>query len=153
MIPMLDRIFKIKHCTRLITSWITLVCLSFSLILMLQGTLSASEDSTPSSEIIDAELVEGSWARTDGGYVLELSNIAGDGTLTAAYYNPRPINVFQAFWVTIDGTLRVSVELRDINYPGSKYNLQYDPGTDRLQGTYFQALEQQRYEIEFVRNR
>jgi hypothetical protein len=45
------------------------------------------------------------------------------------------------------------VELRDINYPGSKYNLHYDPKTDRLKGNYFQALERQNYEVEFVRVR
>ena len=33
----------------------------------------------------------------------------------------------------------------------SKYNLQYDPGFDRLKGTYFQAVEKQTYNIEFVR--
>ena len=42
-------------------------------------------------------------------------------------------------------------EQRDVNYPGSTYNLQYDPETDRLKGTYFQAVERQTFEIQFVR--
>jgi hypothetical protein len=41
--------------------------------------------------------------------------------------------------------------LRDINYPGSTYNLLYDPTSDRLKGKYFQAVAGQTYEVEFVR--
>jgi hypothetical protein len=33
------------------------------------------------------------------------------------------------------------------------YNLQYDPASDRLKGTYFQAVEKQIYDIEFVRTK
>ena len=43
------------------------------------------------------------------------------------------------------------VELRDVNYPGSTYRLIYDGGRDVLTGTYFQALQQQTFEVEFVR--
>jgi len=101
----------------------------------------------------EAKLLEGSWIRTDGGYVLELHNIANDGSLTASYFNPQSIKVFQSFWTTDEGALAVFIELRDVNYPGSKYSLRYDPAADRLQGRYFQAIEQQLYEIEFVRHR
>jgi hypothetical protein len=69
----------------------------------------------------------------------------------AAYFNPRSINVSKAELKRRDGMLTVFVELRDVNYPGSKYNLQYDPRLDRLIGTYFQAVEKQTYDIEFVR--
>jgi hypothetical protein len=31
----------------------------------------------------------GQWVRPDGGYVLELKEIGDDGSLKAAYYNPR----------------------------------------------------------------
>ena len=61
------------------------------------------------------------WVRPDGGYVLELRNVKKDGSLTAAYYNPRPIRVFRAEASGKDGTLSVFVELRDVNYPGSTY--------------------------------
>lgn len=50
-----------------------------------------------------------------------------------------------------DGALTVFVELRGANYPGSAYSLRYDPKTDRLIGTYFQAVQRQTYDIEFVR--
>ena len=99
----------------------------------------------------DAQILEGRWIRPDGGYVLELGEIKKDGSLKASYFNPRPIKVFSAKWSRKEGKINVFVELRDINYPGSKYNLQYDPKSDRLKGTYFQAVEKQTFDIEFVR--
>jgi hypothetical protein len=45
------------------------------------------------------------------------------------------------------------VELRDMNYPGSIYRLRYDKATDRLKGTYFQAVERRTFNIEFMRAR
>ena len=95
----------------------------------------------------------GRWFRPDGGYVLELSDCAPDGVLMAAYFNPRPINVARGEWKLQDGQLRVFVELRDVNYPGSTYTLAYDPATDRLAGVYFQAVQRQRFEVEFQRTR
>lgn len=97
--------------------------------------------------------LEGKWVRPDGGYILELKNIRNDGTMTAAYFNPRPIRVFRAEAANKDGTITVFVELRDVNYPGSTYKLQYDPATDRLKGNYFQAVQRQTFDIEFVRSR
>ncbi len=99
----------------------------------------------------DVQLLEGRWIRPDGGYVLELGEIKKDGNLKASYFNPRPINVFSAKWSRKEGKINLFVELRDVNYPGSKYNLQYDPKSDRLQGTYFQAVEKQTFNVEFVR--
>ena len=99
----------------------------------------------------DLQRLEGRWVRLDGGYILELWDIRKDGDVSAAYYNPRSINVFSAKWSRKEGKINLFVELRDINYPGSKYNLQYDPKSDRLKGTYFQAVEKQTFNIEFVR--
>jgi hypothetical protein len=100
----------------------------------------------------DLRRLEGRWLRPDGGYLLELRDAKKDGTLKAAYFNPRPINVLTAKWGRKDGAITVFVELRDVNYPGSTYHLQYDPKSDRLTGTYFQAVEKQTYTIEFVRS-
>jgi len=99
----------------------------------------------------DLQRLEGQWVRPDGGYVLELREIKKDGSVTAAYFNPRPIKVFSAKWSRKEGRINLFVELRDVNYPGSKYNLQYEQVSDRLKGTYFQAVEKQTYNIEFVR--
>jgi hypothetical protein len=99
----------------------------------------------------DVQRLEGRWVRPDGGYILELRDFKKDGKVTAAYFNPRPIKVYSAKWSRKEGKINLFVELRDVNYPGSKYNLQYDPKTDRLKGTYFQAVEKQTFNIEFVR--
>ncbi len=104
-----------------------------------------------SQGLTDVQRMEGRWVRPDGGYVLELSEIKKDGGLKASYSNPRPINVFSATWSRKEGKINLFVELRDINYPGSIYSLQYDAATDRLKGTYFQAVEKQTFSIEFVR--
>jgi hypothetical protein len=101
----------------------------------------------------DFQRLEGRWVRPDGGYILEVSEIKKDGSVSAAYFNPRSIKVFRATWSRKGGKINLFVELRDVNYPGSKYNLQYDPKADRLKGTYFQAVERQTFNIEFVRGK
>lgn len=101
----------------------------------------------------DVQRLEGRWIRPDGGYVLELHEIKADGTLKAAYFNPRPINVHEATYRIRQGKISLFVELWDINYPGSKYHLRYDSKTDCLKGNYFQAIERQNYEVEFMRVR
>lgn len=49
------------------------------------------------------------------------------------------------------GELKVFVELRDINYPGSTYNLTYDRTRDLLHGVYFHAVAGQKYDVAFKR--
>ena len=149
----LRQISGIKLDTKLITGCLTLAWFCFSVFLTFPGTVSAEEGSSQAALDAEEKLLEGSWVRSDGGYVLELRNIENEGTLTAAYFNPRQIRVWQAFWTIDEGSVALFVELRDINYPGSKYSLRYDPITDQLKGVYFQAVGQQIYEIEFVRNR
>ena len=94
----------------------------------------------------------GRWLRADGGYVLALSDPTPEGQLKALYFNPRPINVSRAEWKLKDGLLRVFIELRDVNYPGSTYTLTYLPENDQLSGIYYQALQRQRFEVVFVRS-
>ena len=98
-----------------------------------------------------ARSLQGRWTRPDGGYVLEIRSVAADGKLDAAYFNPRPIRVAAARAFREGSTIRVTVELRDENYPGSTYNLSFDPRTDRLSGDYYQAVARQHYPIFFVR--
>jgi hypothetical protein len=93
----------------------------------------------------------GRWMRPDGGYVLEIKGVKPGGKLDAAYYNPSPIHVARAEASQGGGAIRVFVELRDVNYPGSTYTLSYDPTRDRLQGEYYQAVAQERYAVFFVR--
>jgi hypothetical protein len=95
----------------------------------------------------------GRWLRPDGGYVLALSDPTSEVQLKAVYFNPRPINVSRAEWKLKDGLLSVFIELRDVNYPGSTYTLDYSPKTDKLTGIYFQAALGQRFEVEFERTK
>jgi hypothetical protein len=98
-----------------------------------------------------ARSLKGRWTRPDGGYVLEIRSVTADGKLDAAYFNPRPIHVADARASREGSTIRVYIELRDENYPGSTYNLRFDPQSDRLSGDYYQAAARQRYPIYFVR--
>ena len=124
--------------------------------LWLMAEAASAQGGKPSKQSLgetDVQRLAGRWARPDGGYILELRNIHKDGGLDAFYFNPRPIKVFQAVWTRREGKISVMVELRDVNYPGSTYNLQYDPETDRLKGTYFQAVERQTFDVQFVRSK
>jgi len=100
---------------------------------------------------LDPTVLEGRWQRPDGGYVLELSGVGPAGQVKAAYSNPQPIHVSQAKWQEQGGRLGLFVELRDANYPGCTYTLEYQAETDQLVGLYFQAALRQQFDIEFVR--
>ena len=110
------------------------------------------ENNAAAAEPDPSKLI-GRWLRPDGGYLLELSDPAPDGRLTAAYFNPRSINVSRAQWHLKDGYVVVLVELSDVNYEGSTYLLAYDPKTDRLAGIYFQAILKQQFEVVFQRTK
>jgi hypothetical protein len=97
------------------------------------------------------ERLVGRWVRPDGGYVLEIRSVSAEGVVDASYLNPRSIRVARAEARRMGDALTLFVELRDVNYPGSTYQLVYDPGRDLLVGKYFQALQQQTFEVEFVR--
>jgi len=93
----------------------------------------------------------GRWQRTDGGYIIDIRRVAADGAMEAGYFNPRPINVFQAKASEFKQHLKVEVELRDTGYPGSSYTLLYDPDKDILLGFYYQAVQKQNFDVIFVR--
>jgi hypothetical protein len=95
--------------------------------------------------------LKGRWQRPDGGYVIDIREVAADGKMSAAYFNPRPINVSQAEAALDGNTLKVFIELRDVNYPGATYRLSYDPGSDQLRGVYHQPALQQIFQVFFVR--
>ena len=95
--------------------------------------------------------LKGRWLRPDGGYILEIRAVDSSGKIDAAYLNPKPINIAKAEATRDDSTLKVFVELRAPNYPGSNYTLTYDPQHDQLRGIYFQAVERQNFNVFFVR--
>ena len=95
--------------------------------------------------------LKGNWVRPDGGYILELRSVEDGGKIAASYSNPRPINVSKAE-ASQDGlATKVFIELRDVNYPGSTYDLTYNSQADQLQGIYYQAALQQQFDVYFVR--
>ena len=94
----------------------------------------------------------GRWLRPDGGYILEIKSMdATTGQMDAGYFNPNPINVSKAEASREGATVKVFVELRAPNYPGSTYTLTYDPATDHLTGMYFQAALKQQFDVDFER--
>lgn len=105
----------------------------------------------PSAAAVAPEKLIGRWVRPDGGYVVEITAVTPDGRLQAGYFNPSPINVSLAEWTREGDAIRVLVELRAPNYPGSTYKLLLRPGEDRLTGQYYQAATGQTFDIEFVR--
>jgi hypothetical protein len=104
-----------------------------------------------SDSTADFQTLQGRWQRADGGYVIDIRNVDPSGKLAAGYFNPRPINVAKAEASRDGETVKVFIELRDANYPGSTYNLIYIPADDRLTGTYFQAIERATYDVYFTR--
>jgi len=112
-----------------------------------------NENQEESKYISDTKLTAalGKWQRTDGDYLIELSNIKTDSTLEAAYLNPNPIHVSETAWKVNDGYIYFFIKLDDEGYPGSFYSLGYYPEEDRLYGFYYQALQQQQYDVIFER--
>ena len=99
----------------------------------------------------DFQKLKGQWLRPDGGYVIEINSVDDSGKMDAAYLNPNPIHVAKAEASRDGATTKVFLELRDVNYPGSTYTLVYEPQSDQLKGIYYQAAQQQNYEVFFVR--
>jgi hypothetical protein len=115
------------------------------------GANAAASPSAAVASKADLQRLKGRWVRPDGGYLLEIRAVDGSGKLDASYSNPRPINVSAARASRDGETIKVFIELRDVNYPGSTYDLTYDPQSDSLNGIYYQAALQQRFEVVFSR--
>jgi hypothetical protein len=95
----------------------------------------------------------GKWQRSDGTYILEIVSADESGKLTARYFNPNPINVEKAEWKILKNSLFIQVILRDVNYPGSAYTLEYSAEKGYLYGNYFQAVEKTNYDVMFIRTK
>jgi len=99
------------------------------------------------------KLLKGKWLRSDGTYTIEIFSIKDNGVMDAGYFNPNPINVSKSGWYYRDGDIVYEIIMKDINYPGSKYNLIYDKKNDCLVGNYFQAVQGINYDVLFTRNK
>jgi hypothetical protein len=97
------------------------------------------------------EKLKGRWLRDSGGYVIEIRGVGPGGKLEAAYFNPKSIHVGKAEASQVGTAVKVLIELRDVNYPGSTYTLVHDATNDRLVGRYFQAVTGETFDVYFVR--
>ena len=136
---------------KLILSFALVVILLIVIVVIL--TEEPSDSVSTSAKTIDKNLLVGNWLRTDSDYRLQISEVNEDFTLKAKYFNPNPINVGVAKWEESNGNLKIIIELRDVNYPGSTYTLSYLPGREVLAGEYYQAVEGLTFYVEFTRNR
>jgi hypothetical protein len=99
----------------------------------------------------DFKILIGNWRRIDGGYVLDIRSIDSEGRMDAGYFNPRSVHVSRAEASRAKSKIGVTVELRDIGYPGSTYTLVYSPEKDALFGYYFHAASGQYFDVLFIR--
>ncbi|HWI58101.1 MAG TPA: hypothetical protein VNZ22_12805 [Bacillota bacterium] len=113
----------------------------------------ATSTNTAAAPAIKPEFqkLTGKWLRPDGGYILEIKSVDAEGKLEAGYFNPDPITVSKAVALRDSQGTQVVIELRDVNYPGCLYRLKYDPKSDQLYGTYYQAAMDQTFDITFGR--
>jgi hypothetical protein len=121
--------------------WLAFSRLPILILLVMTGIASAA----------DLSPLVGRWQRTDGGYVIEIRNIAQDGKIAAGYFNPRPINVEKAQASKEKEIIKVEITLRDVGYPGSAYTLVYVAEKDVLLGYYYHAVSRQYFDVLFVR--
>ena len=136
------------------TIYISATATMFLVVILIILLTNNTEDSLQSNrKSADKNLLVGEWVRTDAGYLIKIININVDGTFETQYFNPKPINVGEANWEESHGNLTITVELRDVNYPGSTYTLSYLPDRDILAGDYYQAVQGATFYVEFARNK
>jgi uncharacterized protein (DUF2147 family) len=100
---------------------------------------------------ISIDVLKGTWVRPDGGYVILIKSAGQNGQLEAMYYNPNPLPFAKALASRKGATLSAFFELQAGGYAGSNYQLSYDAASDRLKGTYYQAVAKQKFEVYFAR--
>jgi hypothetical protein len=126
------------------------------LLVLLAGCRPRAEAPPPPSSTAAAaapgpDRLAGKWKRADSDYTIAVDGVSADGTLAARYLNPQPIHVARAEWKHADGRLSLVVEMRDRLYPGSYYELTYDPASDGLSGVYHQLATKEDFDVAFYR--
>lgn len=99
----------------------------------------------------DYTAIAGKWQRTDGNYLIKVSDVLPDGQATAEYFNPRSIHVAQAEISTEKEMIKLFIKLQDKGYEGSTYKLYYYAEKDALLGFYYQAPMDKTFEVIFLR--
>ena len=120
-------------------------------VLNSKGSEGEQQAQSPAAGSVEFQKLQGRWLRADGGYILEINRVDESGRMDASYFNPRPINVARAEASRRGRVVKAFVELRDTNYPGSTYDLNYDENRDELRGNYFQAALNETFDVVFQR--
>jgi len=141
--------------TRRGSAWVKALAIGLAAVVLVAAVVILVQERGGDSAGNPYAVLPGKWVRPDGGYVLEIRSAAADGTLEAGYFNPAPIRVARAKASREGvGPVKVFVLLDDPANPGYRgctYDLAFDPGENVLVGTYFQAVQGQRYEVAFER--
>jgi len=117
-----------------------------------QARPSQPEGSTSAAPaMMSTGMLKGIWIRPDGGYRIAIRGVGTGGRLDAMYFNPSQLPFARAQVVQDAGTFRVVLELQAGGYAGSTYDLRYEAATDRLVGTFYQAVAKQTFDVFFAR--
>ena len=108
-----------------------------------------SKEQKPSS--VSRNILCGNWQRQDGSYSIIIKKIMDNGNVEASYFNPNPIHVSGCQIHEEDNSIGIFMKLEDRGYPGCTYTLNYNSEYDVLYGIYFQALQNRKYNVEFIR--
>jgi hypothetical protein len=117
------------------------------------GWAFAQDMAPPAGSESGFDALPGLWVRSDGGYLIAIQGIDSSGRLDATYANPHHLPFARAEASREGDTIKVFLELRAGGYNGSTYTLTYDPEKDILQGVYYQAVAQQKFDVHFERAR
>ncbi len=112
---------------------------------------SAQVASAPADRPREVDALLGAWQRTDGNYIILVRSVGAFGQLEAMYINPRQLPFSKAVAVRDGDALRLRFELRAGGYDGSVYELRYERASDRLVGSFYQAVAKQRFDVVFER--
>jgi len=99
----------------------------------------------------DYNIIAGKWQRTDGNYLIKVSDVQESGQATVEYFNPRSIHVAHAAISTEKDLIKLYIKFQDKGYEGSSYRLYYFAKKDALAGFYYQAPMDKTFEVVFLR--
>ena len=106
---------------------------------------------TPPSTKPNYTLISGEWQRTDGSYLLRVSDVQADGQAEVEYFNPSPIHVADNSISIQKNLIKLFIKFQDKGYEGSTYTLYYYQKKDALVGFYYQAPMDKTFEVIFMR--
>jgi predicted carbohydrate-binding protein with CBM5 and CBM33 domain len=129
---------------------LAIIFITAGFFLSIHQQVSADEVPLPVVKI-DYNIIAGKWQRTDGNYLIKVSDILVDGQATVTYFNPSPINVVKAEISTEKKLIKLFIKLQDKGYEGSTYRLYYYAQKDALVGFYYPASTDRTYEVIFLR--